>query len=169
MIALPPPSPAFIPATPAQYIRCAPRGWRKIAYGISQTETAKTGDPLQIVDAVTLKVYRPATPGAALKIIRALEAKGHPVAVGAFGLKSTEYKAWHIHAINALNACFSARFAIHLLKENVSWASGAGFVGPSALKMAIAAYTVGRLTYAAGGLQYVQTVDYFAREYRPAA
>jgi hypothetical protein len=155
----------FVKATPAMYVRCAPRGWRKIAYGISQVETAKTGDPLQLVDTVTLRVYHPANPGIALKIIHHLESIGHPVAVGAFGFKSAQFRAWHIRAINALNACFSARFAIHLLHENLVWASGAGFEGKSALKISIAAYTVGRLTYKDGGLQYVNAVYYFANQY----
>ncbi|OFC60515.1 MAG: hypothetical protein RE468_11910 [Acidithiobacillus caldus] len=152
--------------TPAMYVACAPKGWRKIAYGISQVETAKTGDPLQLVDTVTLRVYRPANPGAALAIIHHLESIGHPVAVGAFGFKTTQYKAWHIRSINALNPCFSARFAIHLLKENLVWASGRGFVGPSALRISIAAYTVGKLTYKHGGLQYVNAVMYFAQQYK---
>lgn len=169
MIAHSPAPPAFILATPAQFVRCAPKGWRRIAYGISQTETAKSGDPLQVVDTVNLKVYHPTNPGTALKLIHALEREGHPVAVGAFGFKSTQFRAWHIHAINALNACFSAQFAIYLLKKNVVWASGTGFVGRNALNMAISAYTVGRLTYADGGLRYLRTVDYFAQQYHPTS
>lgn len=156
----------YIPEKPAAYIKCAPKGWRKIAFGISQVETAKTGNPLQIVDCVTLKVYYPKNPGVALAIIHHLEKIGHPVAVGAFGFKSTQFRAWHIRAINALNGCFSARFAIHLLKENLVWASGAGFEGKNALKISIAAYTVGRLTYKDGGLQYVNAVEYFANQYK---
>ena len=149
----------------AAYIKCAPKAMRSIVYGIAETETARTGDPLQIVDCVTLRVYRPANPGAALAIIRTLEREGHPVAVGAFGLKSTNFKAWHITPINALNACFSANFASKLPQKNEQWAWGSGYRGYMTQKMALAAYTTGRLTLNSGGAAYVNTVYYFSNQY----
>ena len=155
----------YQPEPPAAYIKCAPRKMRSIVYGIAETETASTGDPLQIVDCVTLKVYRPANPGLALAIIRTLEKRGHPVAVGAFGLKSTNFKSWHITPLNALNACFSARFAAKLVQKNESWAWGAGYRGYMTQKMALAAYTVGHLTLKDGGAGYVSTVYYFSNQY----
>ena len=54
---------------PAAYIKCAPKAARKVLYGIAMTETAGTGDPLQLVDTSTLRVYRPSNPGKALAII----------------------------------------------------------------------------------------------------
>ena len=155
----------YQPEPIAAYIKCAPRKMRSIVYGIAETETAKTGDPLQIVDCVTLKVYRPANPGAAIAIINALEKIGHPVAIGAFGLKSTNFKGWHITPLNALNACFSARFAAKLVQKNVAWAWGAGYRGGMTQKRALAAYTVGQLTLAHGGAAYASTVYYFSNQY----
>lgn len=147
------------------YIECTPKPMRAVMYGIAETETAQTGDPLQIVDCVTLKVYRPANPGAALAIIRTLEKRGHPVAVGAFGLKSTNFRAWHITPINALNGCFAANFAARLVQKNESWAWGAGYRGGMTQKMAVAAYTVGHLSLNHGGLNYVNAVYYFSNKY----
>ena len=155
----------FIAETPSVYIRCAPKASRKVLYGIAETETAGTGDPLQLVDTSTLKVYRPNNPGKALTIIHALEKQGHAVAIGAFGLKSGNFQGWHIRSINALNACFSASFAAGLLKKNEGWAWGDGYRGMQARNLALAAYTVGRLTMADGGGAYVQTVDYFSSQY----
>lgn len=134
---------------PAAYIKCAPKPMRSIVYGIAETETAKTGDPLQIVDCVTLRVYRPTNPGAALMIIKALEKLGHPLAIGAFGFKSTN-------------------FAAKLIQKNEQWAWGAGYRGGMTQKMAIAAYTTGRLTLNSGGLNYVNTVYYFSNQYNGA-
>ena len=150
---------------PAAYIKCAPKAARRTLYGIAETETAGTGDPLQLVDTSTLRVYRPSNPGKALEIIRRLERQGHHVAVGAFGLKSSNFQGWHIHAINALNGCFAANFAAGLLKQNEGWAWGQGYRGSQAQNLAVAAYTVGRLTMADGGGAYVQIVDYFSQQY----
>ena len=147
------------------YIKCAPRPTRKVLYGIAMTETAGTGDPLQIVDTSTLKVYRPSNPGQALAIIHRLEKQGHAVAVGAFGFKSTNFQGWHIRSINALNACFSSNFAAGLLKKNEGWAWGQGYRGMQAQDMALAAYTTGKLSMEFGGAAYVNTVDYFASSY----
>ena len=153
---------------PSAYIKCAPKASRKTLYGVAMTETAGTGDPLQLVDTSTLRVYRPSNPGKALAIIRALEKRGHAhaVAVGAFGLKSSNFQGWHIHAINALNACFSANFAAGLLKKNEGWAWGRGYRGTTASNLALAAYTTGRLSLADGGTAYVNTVDYFSQQYK---
>ena len=147
------------------YIRCAPRQSRKVLYGIAETETGGTGDPLQLVDTSTLRVYRPSNPGKALAIINTLEKRGHNVAIGAFGLKSSNFQGWKITDMDALNACFSANFAAGLLKKNQGWAWGRGYRGTTADNLAIAAYTVGRLTMADGGGAYVQTVNYFSRQY----
>lgn len=149
----------------AAYIKCAPKPMRSIVYGIAETETARTGDPLQIVDCVTLRVYRPANPGAALAIIRTLEKLGHPLSIGAFGLKTTNYQSWHITPINALNGCFSANFAAKLIQKNEAWAWGAGYRGGMTQKMALAAYTTGQLTLNSGGAAYVNTVYYFSNQY----
>ena len=150
---------------PAAYIKCAPARSRKVLYGIAMTETASTGDPLQLVDTSTLRVYRPSNPGAALEIIHRLERQAHNVAIGAFGLKSSNFQGWKISDMDALNACFAARFAAGLLKKNEGWAWGQGYRGSQAQNLAIAAYTVGRLTMADGGGAYVQTVDYFSQRY----
>lgn len=150
---------------PAAYIKCAPKAARRTLYGIAMTETAGTGDPLQLVDTSTLKVYRPSNPGKALAIIHTLEKQGHAVAIGAFGLKSSNFKGWHIRPINALNACFSANFAAGLLKKNESWAWGQGYRGIQAQDMALAAYTTGKLSMEFGGGAYVNTVDHFASGY----
>jgi hypothetical protein len=100
-----------------------------------------------------------------LAIIQSLEKIGHPVAIGAFGFKSTNFKAWHITPLNALNACFSANFAAKLIQKNEFWAWGAGYRGYMTQKMAIAAYTVGHLTLNHGGLSYVNAVYYFSDKY----
>jgi len=155
----------YIVEPASAYIRCATKSARKVLYGIAMTETGGTGDPLQLVDTSTLKVYRPSNPGKALAIVRTLEAQGHNVAIGAFGLKSSNFKGWHIRSINAMNACFSANFAAGLLKKNKGWAWGQGYRGIQAINLALAAYTVGRLTMADGGGAYVQTVDYFSQQY----
>ena len=153
------------PEPPAAYIKCAPKAARKVLYGIAETETAGTGDPLQLVDTSTLKVYRPSNPGKALAIIHTLEAQGHNVAIGAFGLKSSNFQGWKISDMDALNGCFAANFAAGLLKQNEGWAWGQGYRGSQAQNLAVAAYTVGRLTMADGGGAYVQTVDYFSSQY----
>ena len=150
---------------PSAYIKCAPKANRKTLYGIAMTETAGTGDPLQLVDTSTLTVYRPSNPGKALAIIHRLEKQGHNVAIGAFGFKSSNFKDWKITDMDALNACFAANFAAGLLKKNEGWAWGQGFRGETADNLALAAYTVGRLTMADGGGAYVQTVDYFSQQY----
>jgi hypothetical protein len=129
------------------------------------TETGGTGDPLQLVDTSTLKVYRPSNPGKALAIIHRLERQWHNVAIGAFGLKSSNFQGWNITDMDALNACFAANLAAGLLKKNEGWAWGAGYRGSQAQNLAVAAYTVGRLTMADGGAAYVSTVDYFASSY----
>lgn len=85
----PPAAPHFQKEPASAYIRCAPQQSRKVLYGIAETETGGTGDPLQLVDTSTLKVYRPDNPGKALAIIHTLEKRGHNVAIGAFGLKSS--------------------------------------------------------------------------------
>lgn len=151
---------------PAAYIKCAPKAARKVLYGIAETETAGTGDPLQLVDTSTLRVYHPSNPGKALAIIHRLEKQHHNVAIGAFGLKSSNFQGWHIHAINALNACFSASLAAHLLSENQGWAWGQGYRGTTANNLALAAYTTGKLSMEFGGAAYVSTVDYFASSYQ---
>lgn len=151
--------------TPAAYIKCAPQRSRKTLYGIAETETAGTGDPLQLVDTSTLRVYRPANPGKALAIIHRLERQGHNVAIGAFGLKSSNFQGWKITDMDALNACYAANFAAGLLQKNQGWAWGQGYRGATAANLAIAAYTVGRLTMADGGGAYVSTVDYFSQRY----
>lgn len=150
---------------PAAYIKCAPKAARRTLYGIAMTETAGTGDPLQLVDTSTLRVYRPSNPGKALEIIHRLERQGHHVAIGAFGLKSSNFKGWKITDMDALNGCFAANFAAGLLKKNEGWAWGVGYRGATANNLAIAAYTVGRLTMADGGGAYVQTVDFFSQRY----
>ncbi|WP_163098552.1 hypothetical protein GL267_003055 [Acidithiobacillus ferrianus] len=150
---------------PSAYIRCAPKPARKVLYGIAETETAGTGDPLQLVDTSTLKVYRPSNPGKALAIIHALEKQGHNVAIGAFGLKSSNFPGWKITDMDALNACFSANFAAGLLKKNKGLAWGQGCRGAQARNLALAAYTTGRLSLGNGGGAYVQTVDYFSQQY----
>lgn len=150
---------------PAAYIKCAPQRSRKVLYGIAETETAGTGDPLQLVDTSTLRVYRPSNPGKALMIIHHLEKQHHNVAIGAFGLKSSNLNGWKITNLDALNGCYAANFAAHLLSENQGWAWGQGYRGAQAQNLAIAAYTVGRLTMADGGGAYVQTVDFFSQQY----
>ena len=155
----------YHPEPPSAYIRCAPKASRKTLYGIAMTETAGTGDPLQLVDTSTLRVYRPSNPGKALAIIHHLEKHGHAVAIGAFGLKSSNFQGWHIRSINALNACFSSNFAAGLLKKNEGWAWGQGYRGANADNLAVAAYTTGHLTMAEGGGAYVSTVDYFSQRY----
>ena len=150
---------------PSAYIKCAPKAARRVLYGIAETETAGTGDPLQLVDTSTLKVYRPSNPGKALAIIRELERQHHNVAIGAFGLKSSNFQGWKITNLNALNACFSANFAAALLKKNEGWAWGQGYRGTTASNLALAAYTTGRLSLADGGAAYVNTVDYFSSGY----
>lgn len=150
---------------PSAYIKCAPQRSRKVLYGIAETETAGTGDPLQLVDTSTLRVYRPSNPGKALAIIHKLERQGHHVAIGAFGLKSSNFKGWKITSMDALNACYSARFAAHLLHENEGWAWGQGYRGVTANNLALAAYTTGRLSLGNGGGAYVSTVDFFSQQY----
>ena len=151
--------------TPAAYIKCAPKAARRTLYGIAETETAGTGDPLQLVDTSTLRVYRPSNPGKALAIIHTLERQGHNVAIGAFGLKSSNFQGWKITDMDALNACYSANFAAGLLKQNEGWAWGDGYRGTTANNLAVAAYTTGRLSLGNGGGAYVSTVDYFASSY----
>jgi hypothetical protein len=160
-----PPAVNYHTETASAYIKCAPPKARKVLYGIAETETGGTGDPLQLVDTSTLKVYRPSNPGQALAIIHRLERQHHNIAVGAFGLKSSNFKGWEITDMDALNACYSANFAAGLLKKNEGWAWGAGYRGMQAQDMALAAYTVGRLTMNDGGGAYVQTVDYFSQQY----
>ena len=150
---------------PAAYIRCAPKAARKVLYGIAMTETGGTGDPLQLVDTSTLRVYRPSDPGKALTIIHELEKRGHNVAIGAFGLKSSNFQGWQITDIEAINGCFAANFAAQLLKKNEGWAWGQGYRGIQAQDMALAAYTTGKLSMEFGGAAYVSTVDYFASSY----
>lgn len=151
--------------TPSAYIKCAPKAARKVLYGIAETETAGTGDPLQLVDTSTLRVYRPSNPGKALAIIHTLEKRGHNVAIGAFGLKSSNFQGWKITDMDALNACYSARLAAHLLSENQGWAWGQGYRGVTANNLALAAYTTGKLSMGFGGSAYVSTVDYFSQQY----
>ena len=150
---------------PSAYIKCAPKASRKVLYGIAMTETGSTGDPLQLVDTSTLQVYRPSNPGKALAIIHTLEAQGHNVAIGSFGLKSSNFQGWKITDLDALNACWAANFAAGLLKKNDGWAWGQGYRGTTASDLALAAYTTGRLSLADGGAAYVDTVDYFASSY----
>ncbi|WP_163098683.1 hypothetical protein GL267_008625 [Acidithiobacillus ferrianus] len=150
---------------PSAYIKCAPKANRKTLYGIAETETGGIGDPLQLVDTSTLRVYRPANPGKALAIIHRLEKRGHNVAIGAFGLKSSNFPGWHIRSINALNTCFAANFAAGLLKKNEGWAWGQGYRGAQARNLALAAYTTGQLSLSNGGGAYVSTVDYFSQRY----
>lgn len=150
---------------PAAYIKCAPKAARKVLYGIAMTETAGSGDPLQLVDTSTLRVYHPSNPGKALAIIHTLERQGHNVAIGAFGLKSSNFQGWNITDMDALNACFAANLAAHLLSENQGWAWGQGYRGAQAQDMALAAYTTGKLSMEFGGAAYVSTVDYFASSY----
>ena len=147
------------------YIKCAPKAARKVLYGIAMTETGGTGDPLQLVDTSTLRVYRPSNPGKALAIIHRLERKGHNVAIGAFGLKSSNFQGWKITNMDALNACFSANFAAGLLKKNEGWAWGDGYRGTTANNLAVAAYTTGQLSLSNGGGAYVSTVDFFSQQY----
>ena len=154
----------YLPEPPAAYVQCAPKPIRKVVYGIAMTETAGTGDPLQLVDTSTLKVYRPQNPGEALAIIHRLEKRGHNVAIGAFGLKSSNFPGWKITNMDALNACWAASFASRLLMKNESWAWGEGHhVHPR--KWALAAYTVGRLTMKSGGLQYADAVRFYAEKF----
>lgn len=155
----------YHPEPPSAYIKCAPKSARKVLYGIAETETAGTGDPLQLVDTSTLRVYRPSNPGKALAIIHTLEAQGHNVAIGAFGFKSTNFQTWKITNMDALNACFSANYAAGLLKKNEGWAWGQGFRGAQIQNYALAAYTTGKLSMEFGGAAYVSTVDYFASSY----
>ena len=150
---------------PAAYIKCAPKAARKVLYGIAMTESAGSGDPLQLVDTSTLKVYRPSNPGKELAIIHTLERQGHNVAIGAFGLKSSNFQGWKISDMDAMNACYSANFAAGLLKQNEGWAWGDGYRGTTANNLAVAAYTTGRLSLGNGGGAYVQTVDYFSQRY----
>ena len=148
------------------YIKCAPKSARKTLYGIAMTETAGIGDPLQIVDTSTLRVYHPSTPGKALAIIHHLEKRDHHnVAIGAFGLKSSNFQGWHITNMDAMNACFAANFASGLLKKNEGWALGQGYRGSQAQNLALAAYTTGRLSLGNGGGAYVSTVDFFSQRY----
>ncbi|MBU2718923.1 hypothetical protein HF563_05945 [Acidithiobacillus ferridurans] len=156
----------YIAETPSAYIRCAPKASRKVLYGIAETETAGSGDPLQLVDTSTLRVYHPSTPGKALALIHHLEKRGHNVAIGAFGLKSSNFQGWKITDMDALNACFSANFAAGLLKKNEGWAWGQGFRGAQIKNYALAAYTTGKLSLEFGGAAYVNTVDYFASSYK---
>lgn len=155
----------YHPEPPAAYIKCAPKASRKVLYGIAETETGGAGDPLQLVDTSTLEVYRPSNPGQALAIIHRLEKRGHNVAIGAFGLKSSNFKGWKITDMDALNACYSANFASGLLRKNEGWAWGQGYRGAQARNLALAAYTTGRLSLGNGGGVYVQTVDYFSSQY----
>lgn len=150
---------------PSAYIRCAPKASRKVLYGIAETETGGTGDPLQLVDTSTLRVYRPSNPSKALAIIHHLERQHHNVAIGAFGLKSSNFQGWKITDMDALNACYAAHFAAGLLKKNQGWAWGQGYRGSQAQNLAVAAYTTGRLTMADGGGAYVKTVDFFSQQY----
>ncbi len=150
---------------PSAYIKCAPKAARRTLYGIAETETAGTGDPLQLVDTSTLRVYRPSNPGKALAIIHRLERQGHNVAIGAFGLKSSNFQGWKITNLDALNACYAANFAAHLLSENQGWAWGRGYRGAQAQNLAVAAYTTGHLSLGNGGGAYVSTVDYFSQRY----
>ena len=154
----------YLPEPPSAYVQCAPKKMQSVVYGIAETETAGTGDPLQLVDTSTLKVYRPPTPGAALTLIHALEKQGHNVAIGAFGLKSSNFKGWKITDLDALNSCFSANFAAGLLKKNEGWAWGAGH-RDHPQKWALAAYTVGRLTLKSGGRQYANAVVFYSQKF----
>lgn len=128
-----------------------------------QTETPSAY--IKLVDTSTLEVYRPSNPGKALAIIHTLEKQHHNVAIGAFGLKSSNFQGWKISDMDALNGCYAANFAAHLLSENQGWAWGQGYRGITANNLALAAYTTGKLSMEFGGAAYVQTVDYFASSY----